>query len=380
MSESNDDLREHLARLERAQTRHRDLLDAMDVGMLIVNSRGVIVEVNREACEATQRERAAVTGSAAADLVVARERERFEEEMRKALAGGDGHAGFTLRKTGGDELQVEVRLRPFESAGEPMVCMLFEDVSFLGARERRRFVEGPSSAVGTVCEGVAHQFNNLLARVMGCAEDADELGVKDTVAQNLRTIINTCEEGSRITERLLSYARRRPLWRKLVNPVNILEHTLQMMEEQLIEAGVDVVRNYRYVPDMMLDNVQIGQVFTDLIRNAVDAMPQGGRLSVACGTEADDLVVRISDTGVGIDPASIERMFLPFVGTKGALSGSETPGMGLGLCVCQGIIASHHGNISAESTPDEGTTVTVRIPVVQMEAPPEGVDAGGGNS
>jgi signal transduction histidine kinase len=121
---------------------------------------------------------------------------------------------------------------------------------------------------------------------------------------------------------------------------------------------------------MVVDNVQMGQVFSNLIGNAIDAMPQGGRLRVAVDAVGEYLVVRISDTGVGIDPDYLDRIFLPFVGTKGALSGSETPGMGLGLAVVQGIIASHGGDISVESTPGKGTTFTIRLPI---EAP-------GGNS
>lgn len=225
----------------------------------------------------------------------------------------------------------------------------------------------PAAAVGTLCEGVAHQFNNLLARIMACAEDAEEQGASPEVLHKLQTIVQACQEGSRITGLLLSYAGRRPLRRGKVNPVNLLEHTLQTLDDEVARAGVEVTRDYRTVPDMMLDNVQMTEVFTNLIRNAIDAMPQGGRLHVACRTDDGDLVITITDTGAGMPQELLDRIFFPFVTTKGVLAGGELPAIGLGLCACRGIVASHGGTISAESTPEKGTTFTIRLPLLQPE-------------
>ena len=380
MSEPDEsDLKQRVAELEdelaRARAgaaealslveRQRRVLDGMHVGMLVTDADGTLVDVNRRALELTGREAADVTGRPSAELFVERERGRLAEESRRTLASGEAHAGFTLVRADGTEAQVEVWFRRVDADETPLVSAVFEEVTALSARDLRHYREGPSQAVGMLCEGVAHQFNNLLARVMACAEDADEVAAEPVVTQNLRTIINTCVEGSRITERLLSYACRRPLWRRPVNPVNILEHTLQMLEPELVEAGIDVVRDYAAVPDMMLDNVQIGEVFTQLIRNARDAMSRGGRLGVSCRVDEGYCVVRVSDTGAGIAPDYLDRIFLPFVGTKGALSGSEVPGMGLGLSVCQGVVASHGGDMMVESTVGAGTTFTVRLPLDQ---------------
>ena len=81
------------------------------------------------------------------------------------------------------------------------------------------------------------------------------------------------------------------------------------------------------------------------------------------GVEEDEVVITISDTGAGIPKELLDRIFLPFVTTKGALSRSEVPGMGLGLCACQGIARSHHGDISVHSTPGKGTTFTIHLPL-----------------
>ena len=354
--------------------RYRNMVEALDIALFVANPEGVLIDANRKASELTGRDRDDLIGRAQAEMVVERERVRFGEEFRNVLEGGATRAGFTLKKTDGTEVQTEVRFQRVESGEELLVCSFVEDVSVLSLRDRRRFQEGKAAAAGTLCEGVAHQFNNLLARMMACAEDAGEQDLDPDVFQKLHTIVQAYQEGSRITELLLSYVGRRPMRRREVSPVNILEHTLQMLDEELVQAGVEVTRDYTTVPEMMLDNVQMVDVFTHIIRNAVHAMPEGGRVHVACRLEGHDVVIRISDTGAGMPQELLDGIFLPFVTTKGVLSGSDLPGMGLGLCACQGIVTGHGGDISAESTPGKGTTFTIRLPV---EQPDTGGDAGG---
>ena len=237
-----------------------------------------------------------------------------------------------------------------------------------GARKCGRPGPEDASAVGTLCEGIAHEFNNLLARIMASAEDAMESEVSPAVAANLRTIIDACEKAGRICEGLLSYAGRRPLNLRRVSPVKLMEHTLQILEKELLDAGVEVVRDYQAIPDMMLDNAEMGKVFANLITNACHAMSGGGRLSVSCGVEAGEIVIRFRDTGSGIAPEMLPRLFQPFVTTKGALAGSDVEGMGLGLSAARGIVGGHGGTIGVESTPGRGTTVTIRLPVERQKS------------
>jgi signal transduction histidine kinase len=185
----------------------------------------------------------------------------------------------------------------------------------------------------------------------------------------MQTIISACEEAGRLTERLLCYAGHVPLLRRLVDPTNIIEHTLQMVEGDLLEGGIEVTRDYGDVPQVRLDNVQIGRLLRNIVRNAIDAMPRGGRLHLTCHVDGDDLVMTVRDTGIGIPAELIDRVLLPFVTTKGALSRSAQPGTGLGLCVAQGIVRRHAGEVSLQSDVGKGTTVTIRIPLAQPESP-----------
>jgi signal transduction histidine kinase len=250
-----------------------------------------------------------------------------------------------------------------EFGGETLLVAIVQETSEREAMLRDIVKQERAGAVATLAEGVAHEFNNLLARILACAEEGSELAIDLTVRRDLSTIIQAAEEGGRIAEHLLSYARRRPIELRPVSLVSIIEHTLQIMEDDLSAAKVHVLRDFEPLPTMMLDNGQIGQVFVNLISNARDAMSDGGALHVSVRRAGDEAVVHVTDTGPGIPSEILADLFKPFVTTKGPRGRSVVPGMGLGLCVCDGILASHGGSISVSSEPGKGTTFTVRLPI-----------------
>jgi len=356
-------------RLEAELTRCRTFFDGLDAAVFVGNRDRILVDVNHRACTLLGFSREELVGKPTAFIHAPSDLALMEQSYPKGLEGQPYTVQYTLRAKDGREIPVELRCERVHVAGETLLVALVHDISHREELLRKIVEEERLAAAGTLAAGAAHQFNNLLARIMGCAEDAAEDNSDPAVARNLATIVQTCEEASQITERLLSYARRRPPVRQPVNPVNIIEHTLQILEDKLAAAGVEVVRRYEPIPDMMLDNIQIAQSFINLIMNAVDAMPKGGRLTISCRVEGKDLVIQFADTGVGIPPGILDSVFEPFVTTKGALSGSAVPGMGLGLCVCQGNLANHGGTIAVESKPGKGTTFTIRLPLQQ---PPDG--------
>jgi len=376
MSEpTNEQLQAAVRRLEAELARCRAFLDGLDAAVFVGNRDRVLVDVNRRACTLLGYAREELVGKPAAFIHVESDLPLMEESYPRGLSGQSYTVHYTLRAKDGREVPVELRCEYVEVGEEPLLVALVHDISHREALLRKIVEEERLAAAGTLAAGVAHQFNNLLARIMACAEGIAEDDPSSPAARKLTSIVRTCEEASHITERLLSYARRRPPRRQPVNPVNIIEHTLQILEERIAGAGVEVVRRYEAVPEMMLDNAQMAQTFINLIANALDAMPTGGRLTVSCGVEGEELVIRFADTGGGIPREICDTVFEPFVTTKGALSGSSIPGMGLGLCVCQGNVVGHGGTIAAESTPGKGTTFTIRLPVNQ---PTEGDAAPGG--
>ena len=145
-----------------------------------------------------------------------------------------------------------------------------------------------------------------------------------------------------------------------------VDEVLTLVEIDLRKAHVEVVRAFEPVPPTLCDLGQVAQVVLNLITNARDAMkPSGGRLTIGLRQRYDTIELSVADTGSGIAPEVRDKIFEPFVTTKGSPGGSQTPGTGLGLSVSYGIVRDHGGTISVESTLGRGTTMTVRLPVVQ---------------
>jgi signal transduction histidine kinase/CheY-like chemotaxis protein len=219
------------------------------------------------------------------------------------------------------------------------------------------------AAVGTFAAGIAHEFNNLLAGMLGYAQLG--LAVPDTETKNesLKVVVDTCKRGKSITGSLLTFARRRESHRELADLYEAVQGTLTLMELDMRKFNITIERDIKPVPLTVCDAGQISQVFLNLLTNARDAMNDGGTLRVTLDNDDQQIVLSVRDTGCGIPDTIRDKIFEPFVTTKGALGGSETPGTGLGLSVSYGIVKSHNGAFEVSSLPGQGTTMTVRLPI-----------------
>jgi len=221
------------------------------------------------------------------------------------------------------------------------------------------------AAVGTFAAGIAHEFNNLLGSMLGYAELG--YGVDDLEEKNhsLDVVIQACRRGRSITRGLLTFARRQEHLRAMANLADAIDETLTLVEIDLRKSHIELVRQVEPVQSTICDLGQLAQVVLNLITNARDAMkPLGGTLTIGLCERHGWLELSVSDTGSGIPEEIRDKIFEPFVTTKGALGGSQTPGTGLGLSVSYGIVQEHGGTITVESAIGRGTTMIVRLPIV----------------
>jgi two-component system, NtrC family, sensor kinase len=221
------------------------------------------------------------------------------------------------------------------------------------------------AAVGTFASGIAHEFNNLLGSMLGHAElghSADEIEEKD---HSLEVISQACRRGRSITRGLLTFARRQEHQRTLADITDAIHETLMLVELDLRKSRITVVRQIEPVSLTYCDLGQLSQVVLNFITNARDAMgTTGGTLTIALRERQSQIELSVSDTGSGIPAELLEKIFEPFVTTKGSLGGSQTPGTGLGLSVSYGIVKEHGGTILVESEVGRGTTMLVRMPIL----------------
>jgi two-component system NtrC family sensor kinase len=216
------------------------------------------------------------------------------------------------------------------------------------------------ASVGQLSAGVAHEINNPLASILLFSEMMyKDCEADDPRRDDLAMIINETKRCKIIVADLLNFARQQEVMAQSTHLPELLDQTIDLVSHLPSYKGVEIER--RYSPDISViqgDPEQLQQVFTNLLNNAAEAMPQGGTITVDLRrVDRDSIEVRISDTGAGIPPQNMSQLFTPFFTTKGPGKGT-----GLGLSISYGIIKMHRGQIQVQSQEGMGTTFTVTLP------------------
>lgn len=243
------------------------------------------------------------------------------------------------------------------------------------------------SAAGTLAAGVAHEFNNILQIIGAATEICGHGGSPSDVSDMVRIIRETSERGMKISKGLLDFSRRDEYQKK--EPVylqEVLRQDLRLLHKHLQDRGVELAERLDELPPVEGYSGQLSQIFINLVNNAVDSMavspkrkldislercrcarggceaagPKSARPAQGCA------ILRCADTGAGIPAEIREKIFEPFVTTKGVLGGGNdsTPGTGLGLSICYGIVRRHQGTIRFDDHPGGGTVFTVTLPLL----------------
>ncbi len=235
-------------------------------------------------------------------------------------------------------------------------------------------------SVGRLAGGVAHDLNNLLAPIIGyCDMLLDELDSETEHHENIRHILNAAERARDLTHQLLAFGRKQVLQLQLIN-INTLVKSLHEVLRRTIPENIEVLTFLTEdIHAVKADRSQVEQVILNLVVNAQSAMPKGGTLTIETANIVLDaeyaathvgvspgphVLLIISDTGVGMNAATLERVFEPFYSTK-----SDGQGSGLGLATVYGIVKQHGGHIWVYSEPDQGTSFKIYFPTEGL--PPE---------
>jgi signal transduction histidine kinase len=214
---------------------------------------------------------------------------------------------------------------------------------------------------GRIAASIAHEIRNPLTNVSMSVQQLKEAFSRDSPwAKHIEIIIRNTERINFLITELLNCARPPKLNMQIHDINGILESTLDSIKAKIITNQVEIKQDYATgIPVIKVDREQIARVFSNVMINALDAMPSGGVMTIATGLEGDFFVVKIRDTGNGIEEEDIIRIFDPFFSTKPS-------GVGLGLSMTYGIVVSHGGTIGVESKTNKwkkGTVFTISLPV-----------------
>ena len=365
--------KERAAELELLKEFNESIVESVNVGLLAVDLEGRVTRCNSALEEMLGITRDEAVGQLVEDLFA----EDFAETLKQVL----GSARWRLTELRhiyklhtatrhGRSIVLNVALAPlrsdsFERTG---AIVVLEDVTGRMRLEEQLQQREKLSSIGLLAAGVAHEVNTPLTGVssytqmlLGMLPETDP---KHALLQKVR---RQADRASNIVNNLLNFSRTGSATEfHEINVNRVLDDTLQLLEPQLRRNQIQLVRAYD--PDLPLTYGNAGklqQVFTNLILNARDAIPEGGRVSIftAFNEEADAVLIEIADTGIGIAPENVAKIYDPFFTTKGVGRGT-----GLGLAVSYGIVQEHSGHISVESTPGKGTTFRITLPTLNARA------------
>ena len=220
------------------------------------------------------------------------------------------------------------------------------------------------SSVGALASSVAHEFNNILTTIINYAKLAlrPQAGDAERVLA-LEKILKSGQRAALIVNSMLGFARHSNAQRQDTDIVSLVEELLVLTEKDLSKHHIQVEKRYQGRPHAPVVATQIEQVILNLILNARQSMPRGGRLRIEVrdNTRTNMVEIRVADSGVGIPAEKLRLIFEPFYTTKQPDEQGHG-GTGLGLSVCRQIIEQHNGRIRVESLVGKGSTFTVKLP------------------
>lgn len=219
------------------------------------------------------------------------------------------------------------------------------------------------ASLGQLAAGIAHEIRNPLTSINILIHSLTEsLPPETSHREDLKVIEEEIQRINEIVEQFLRFAKPAPPLFKETEIAPVFDETLQLLKPRLERDRISVHREFDALPPITLDRDQMKQVVLNLLINAIQAMPEGGRLDLSARISGDSLWMKLSirDSGMGIPPEDIGKLFDPFFSTKEG-------GIGLGLSIAHRIIDQHHGKVEVESHPGEGTTFHLWLPLNQKE-------------
>ncbi len=379
----NEELRRAQVELDALRARYFDLYDLAPVGYCTLSAKGIIEEANLTAATLLGVSRNQLAGQPLSRFIVPEDQDIYYHHRRRMLATDEPRV-CTVRMWRSSTTSIWVRLEATiaweRDKAAPVCRVVLSDFSEnkRAEEEQKRLQDQLIQAqkmdsVGRLAGGVAHDFNNMLAIILGNVEmTQDDLGDSHPLFANLEEIRKAAERSAALTSQLLTFARKQIVSPKVLDLNAAMEGILTMLE-RLIGEGVKLT--WAATPALWpvrIDPSQVDQLLTNLCINARDAIAGVGKVTVEARnavigpedcvlhpnfSQGEYVSLTVSDNGCGMDRATLANLFEPFFTTK-----KTGRGTGLGLATIYGIVKQNSGFLDVASEPGRGSTFTVYLP------------------
>ncbi|MFN2532556.1 MAG: ATP-binding protein [Pyrinomonadaceae bacterium] len=365
------DQQERASELKLLKEFNESIIESINVGLLAVDLDGRVTRLNSALEHILDLRRDAAVGRYVEELFAS----DFADTLWQVLGPEKWHLQeirniYKLHTAtrANRSLILNIAVAPLQDGqGQTGALVVLEDVTTRISLEEQLQQREKLSSIGLLAAGVAHEVNTPLTGVssytqmlLGMFAETDP---KHALLQKVR---KQAERATNIVNNLLNFSRTGSATEFVeIDIGRVLDDTLQLIEPQMRHGRIEIVRSYdRDAPSIVGNSGKLQQVFTNLLLNARDAIPDGGQITISThATDDGSLSVEVSDNGIGIAPENVAKIYDPFYTTKGVGRGT-----GLGLAVSYGIVQEHAGRIGVESTPGKGTTFRITLPTVRSRA------------
>jgi two-component system sensor histidine kinase HydH len=347
--------------LEEMRTYTRNVLESMPNGLLTVGRNKRVATFNPKTLDILDRHKEEVEGRLITELLP------LEKEIDEVLVDAEAILEKRLKiateTKGKIFLAVSVSsLQVPDSEESRGAVVILRDMTVIRELEQKVALSEKFAALGRLSAGVAHEIRNPLNSIRGFIQYFQKkLKLREEDYEYTELMLNEVDRLNRVISKLLAYSKPREPRLGIRSIEEIIAHSVQVVRREAGDAGVDIVVNpdEGASPLVLMDTDQMTQVFLNLLINAVEAMPDGGTVTIGYVSQEDgQLTITIEDTGEGINRDDMDKLFDPFFSTK-------KKGTGLGLAIVKSIIEGHQGDVEAESEPGKGTRFVITLKTFQ---------------
>ncbi len=352
-----DEIEKKTKKLKESQKKYKTLIESAPDMIITTDIEWKIETINKATIERLEKTEKEIIGEKLYEILKWDKltTKKIENQLKKQ---GKTNIEFQLNRNG-NEYIINANITTIDIEYNKEIIVIARDITKLKKLEQQLIYTEKLSSLGLLAAGIAHEINNPLAVAMGFTELLIENFDQDSEEyQDLKIIIKNINQCKKIVESFLNLSRKH----NVLEPINIndiIEQVVNIIKKPLKKEGIEtIVKLQESIPIITGNRNEIQQILLNLIINAQDAMPYGGKLYIKTYTKNDKIIIEVKDTGIGIKQEYINKIFDPFFTTK-----PESKGTGLGLFITYNIVKKTGASINCYSQENKGTTFTIKIPI-----------------